>query len=392
VFARSRTWISPPFSQPLWDKHGFEGFAIPDVVRQRFNSDPAFYDAFRLAVEEDGNAIHSVTIKGTPLQLGAKEEFKKHMQQRLASAPHIFEALLPSFSPGCRRLTPGPGYLEALTQPNITFTTSPISSVSPEAVHTADGTSHDLDALVCATGFHAGCAPPFPILGDSGMPLEQKWSKRPTTYLSHSIASFPNFFLMLGPNAAIGAGSLTTMIESVGDYIVKAIRKLQKENIEKMVVKRAREEDFLERVDAYFKGTVFGEDCKSWYKNGVRGMDGEVVVTGLWPGSTLHCIECMRSPRWEDYLYRYVGEEVGDEERGDIEQNEEDEEHAPPQKKRKVGNKRGVNRLTWLGNGWSVNQIEERDLAWYLYPEFLDLPVAPLPEQRRKEKIRPFSY
>jgi hypothetical protein len=160
------------------------------------------------------------------------------------------------------------------------------------------------------------------------------------------------------------------MIETVGDYIIKAIRKIQKENIAAMVVKESRERDFIEYVDAYFQGTVFAEECSSWYKN--KGT-GEVV--GLWPGSTLHFVEAMRSPRWEDFEYVYVDELEGREGESGL---------------KGVGNK--ANRLAWLGNGWSVNQQEDRDLAWYLYPEFVDRPVAPLPEKKERFGVRPFSY
>jgi hypothetical protein len=289
------------------------------------------------------------------------------MKKRLETKPEIFEALIPSFSPGCRRLTPGPGYLESLTEPNVSFITSPITHISESAIHTKDGNSHQIDALVCATGFKAGAPPPFRLTGASGLPLSDKWKDRPTTYMSHSIAGFPNMFTMLGPNSAIGSGSLTKMIETVGDYIFKCVRKIQKDNLAAMVVKQAREDDFTEYADAYFEGTVFAEECRSWYKN--KGT-GEVV--GLWPGSTLHCIEAMRSPRWEDYEYTYIDE---------LEARESD----------KLGGKR-TNRLAWLGNGWSVNQLEERDLAWYLYPEFVDKPSAPHPEKNEEFRVRAFSY
>lgn len=374
TFARSKTWISPSFGQQLWDKHGFEGFSIPKDVRDKFNNDPEAFYKFRLSVEEDGNGIHGVTIKGTPIQQGAKQMFKEHMEQRLASAPHIFNALLPSFSPGCRRLTPGPGYLEALTQPNVAFITSPISKISESAVHTADGQIHEIDALVCATGFHSSAPPPFSLVGSNGLAIHKKWQNRATTYLSHSISGFPNLFIMLGPNAAIGSGSLTMMIESTGDYIVKAIRKMQKENIASMVVKQEREDDFTEYVDAYFEKTVFSEECRSWYKN---KKTGEVV--GLWPGSTLHCIETMRSPRWEDFEYTYT-DEYGDNGRQD------------PSIEGEGGKRKRVNKLAFLGNGWSVNQLEEKDVAWYLYPEFQDRPLAPRPEEKTSLGIRPFSY
>ena len=61
----------------------------------------------------------------------------------------------------------------------------------------------------------------------------------------------------LGPNAAIGAGSLTMMIESEVDYSVKCIRKLQKENISSMTVRPERVDDFVEYCDEYFKRTVY---------------------------------------------------------------------------------------------------------------------------------------
>jgi hypothetical protein len=350
----------------MWEKHGFDGFSIPKELQERFASDPEYYAKFRLSVEEDGNSIHSVTIRDTPMQKGGKEMFEKHMKERLASHPKIFDALLPSFSPGCRRLTPGPGYLEALTQPNVSFITDRITHISDDAIHTSDGKAHTVDALVCATGFHTSAPPPFPLYGTNGVSLIDHWSDRATTYLSHSTSSFPNMFTMLGPNAAIGSGSLTMMIESVGDYVVKCIRKLQKDNIASMVVKREREEDFIEYVDAYFEGTVFSEECNSWYKNKMKGKGARrEQVVGLWPGSMQHCIETLRSPRWEDFEYVYVGELEGE---------------------------KKVNRMAWLGNGWSVNQLEEHDLAWYLYPEFQDPPVAPLPEEKKMLKIRPFSY
>ncbi|KAF1977801.1 FAD/NAD(P)-binding domain-containing protein [Bimuria novae-zelandiae CBS 107.79] len=375
AFVRSKTWISPPFGHSLWGKYGFDGFTIPPELRKRFAEDSEYYAKFRLAVEEDGNGIHAVTIRGTPLQLGAKKLFEESMKKRLESKPHIFDSLLPSFSPGCRRLTPGPGYLEALTQPNVAFVTSRITKISEHAIHTVDGSTHEIDALVCATGFHANTSPPFPITGLHNLSLAEKWSGRPSNYLSHSLSSFPNFFVMLGANSAVGSGSLTCMIENVGDYIIKAIRKLQKEDIAYMVVKKEREEDFAEYVDEYFKGTVFAEECSSWYKC----KEGKVV--GLWPGSTLHCIEAMRSPRWEDYEYVYR------EELGAVSGLEALEERGSAARRR-------ANQLKWLGNGFSVNEKEGRDLAWYLYRDFLNpnVPVAPRPEEHGMYSVRAFSY
>jgi len=298
-------------------------------------------------------------MRGTAMQLGAQKMFSASMSSRLASRPDIYDALLPSFAPGCRRLTPGAGYLEALCEPNVAFITSGIARITPRGIETNDGKLHNLDVLACATGFKAGAPPPFPVIGRQGRNIADHWTHAqfPRSYMSLATdGGFPNYFMMLGPNSAIGSGSLTMMIERLGDYVSKCVRKIQKENIRAMSVKDGAVDDFVAYAEGYFEGTVFRDECRSWYKNG----SGQ--VTGLWPGSTQHCIEVLRSPRWEDFEYEYVG---------------------------------GVkaNRLAWLGNGWTDNQMRDRHLAWYLYPEFVDVPVeGGRPEEKAEYDVRPFSH
>lgn len=110
--------------------------------------------------------------------------------------------------------------------------------------------------------------------------------------------------------------------------------------------------------------------CNRYKKNG-QGLSGN-IVTGLWPGSTLHCIEALRSPRWEDYIYEYLPEENG----------------------------ALVNQMAWLGNGWGVKQMVEKPsieaLAFYITPLFQErdvgIPQAPRPEENRQYDLRPWSY
>lgn len=285
------------------------------------------------------------------------------MQERLQKKPHILKSLLPSFSVGCRRLTPGPGYLEALEEDNVDFVDTPIVRAEGKKLVLGNGEEVELDVLVCATGFQTSAPPPFTVAGRAGQTMKQKFEPYPETYLSLATDGFPNYFMMLGPNAAIGTGALTTMMEKTGDYIVKCIRKLQKENIAAIEAKPARVKDFSRVIDNYFKKTVYLDDCSSWYKS--QGGKGD-RITGLWPGSALHAMECLRSPRWEDYDYVY---------KGDTSQGE-------------------CNRLGWLGNGWSIAQIDpaEGELAHFLQPGLVDVPAEPYPEDTLTFKQRPFSY
>lgn len=123
----------------------------------------------------------------------------------------------------CRRLTPEPGYLEALTQHNVDFTPDRISSINVSGIKLENGKQVDIDVLVCATGFNTTAVPPFGIIGQDGATLKDKFTPYPQTYLAITVDSFPNFFMLLGPNAGVSAGSLTVLLEAQGDYVVKCI-------------------------------------------------------------------------------------------------------------------------------------------------------------------------
>jgi hypothetical protein len=46
--------------------------------------------------------------------------------------------------------------------------------------------------------------------------------------------------------------------------------------------------------------TVWKDDCRSWYKNNETGR-----VNAVWPGSSLHYMDIITSPRYEDFEITY---------------------------------------------------------------------------------------
>lgn len=148
-FIRSKTWISPPFGQGVQDKLGMTSFEFTEEQRERFRTDPEYFYKFREMIEDDGNAVHAVTIKGTEMQQGAQKAFEQGMRDRLKKKPEIFDWIKPDFAPGCRRLTPGPGFLEALVEDNVDFIRDQIVRIEPKGIVTADGKLHEIDVLVC---------------------------------------------------------------------------------------------------------------------------------------------------------------------------------------------------------------------------------------------------
>lgn len=121
------------------------------------------------------------------------------------------------------------------------------------------------------------------LVGRNGVNMQDTWSQRPRHYLSLAAGpEFPNYFIIGGPNSAVGSGSLLVLFERVVDYIVLAMQKMQRENIRAMSIKQGAVDDFMEYVDAYFPKTVYSQKCRSWYKAGKEL--GPVI--GLWPGES----------------------------------------------------------------------------------------------------------
>ena len=60
--------------------------------------------------------------------------------------------LIPEWLPGCRRITPGDGYLESLVKSNVNCVFQGIQKITPDGLIDDAGEFHPVDILVCATG------------------------------------------------------------------------------------------------------------------------------------------------------------------------------------------------------------------------------------------------
>lgn len=106
----------------------------------------------------------------------------------------LTKALIPEFPVGCRRLTPGVGYLASLTQENVRVVTNKIEEVVPKGIKLTSGELIALDAIVCATGFDLSFIPRFPLIGEFGN-LQEIWKKSlPAAYMSCMVPGMPNYF------------------------------------------------------------------------------------------------------------------------------------------------------------------------------------------------------
>lgn len=316
---------------------------------------PDRYFKFQKVLENSAAKLYPMTLRGTKEQLGATSIFESKMREQLQGREDIATTMIPKFGPGCRRLTPGPGYLDALKKDNVTFVAKPIQEITTRGVKLVSGEEVDLNVLICATGYDVEAPPTFQLTGRNGKTLAEKWASQFESYLGVAVDEFPNFLMIGGPNTGLGSGSLVSVFEAQGDYAVKVIRKMQKEDYATIEPRPERVADFSRYIDEYFKGTVYTDECSSWYRSGRSGSR----IVALWPGSSAQCLEVLRAPRWEDFVF----------------------ESADP-----TGNL-----LRWMGNGWSLT-LTEGDPSWFLDPDVVDVPAEGNPEESEFYRRRPFSH
>lgn len=191
--------------------------------------------------------------------------------------PELRAKLTPDYEPMCKRLIMSEGFYEAVQSPNCELVTENIERVEPGGLRTTDGTLHELDVLVLATGFDPlAFMRPMTMVGENGLTLEKTWSEAVTAYRSIALPGFPNFFMLIGPNGPVGNFSLISIAETQADYIVKCLRLLESGKLQKISPRPevcAQLEE--ERIKA-LSTSVWSTGCNSWYLDS-RG------IPSLWP-------------------------------------------------------------------------------------------------------------
>ena len=146
---RSPTWISAPFVEDLSGAPGTNP-AYTEEQKEMFRADPQAHIAYRHKLADAFNHFYEALIEGSPANLKAKERTKDLMEERLKGHPEIQEQIIPKWSLGCRRLTPGNGYLETLCSEKVTLLVGGIDEITETGIRMQNGDFQEFDAIVCA--------------------------------------------------------------------------------------------------------------------------------------------------------------------------------------------------------------------------------------------------
>lgn len=116
------------------------------------------------------------------------------MTEKLNNDPVLTKKMIPNFNLGCRRMTPGSGYLESLTKENVQVVTESVVRFTKDGLVDETGNEHKVDVVICATGFDVSFTPHFDVIGRDGVNIKDHFGKLPKAYLSVTAPKFPNLF------------------------------------------------------------------------------------------------------------------------------------------------------------------------------------------------------
>jgi len=248
--------------------------------------------------------LGAYTDIGTSLEANeTAAEFVREKIRRTVNDPVVAEALVPTYTIGCKRLAVDTDYYETYNRSNVTLVDvgqSPIQKFTQKGVYALDQ-EFTLDSLIMATGFDAmtGTLLKIDIRGRSGLTLEDKWIDGPKGYLGLGIAGFPNMFMITGPGSPSVLTNMMQSIEQHVDWIVGCLEHLRNHNISTIEATESAEDDWAAHNDAVADNHM-RNSCSSWYVGG--NIEGKPRVFMPYVGGFPRYVEKCNEVADQNYL------------------------------------------------------------------------------------------
>ncbi|MBS3803804.1 MAG: NAD(P)/FAD-dependent oxidoreductase [Oleiphilaceae bacterium] len=211
------------------------------------------------------------------LKLGELQS-RRHIRSQISDRA-LRRKVTPSYEFGCKRVLLSNNYYPALTRPHVNLLTDGADEVRDNAILDKAGNEREVDCIIYGTGFQAqNPIARGTVFGRQGLDLMDVWQNGAEAYKGTTVAGFPNFFLLMGPNTGLGHNSMVYMIECQINYVMGALHEMHSGGWRSLEVKADAQRRYTSAIHARLKHSVWQTGgCNSWYFNG-KGRN-----TVLWP-------------------------------------------------------------------------------------------------------------
>lgn len=285
IFQRSANWMLPKQDRVYkeWEKN---------LVR-RF---PFLLKVYRLRLWLLGGGLFFLMKKGNNwlrklYQQQSINYIKEHIKDQ-----ELVKHLTPDYPMGAKRVLFSDNYYAALAQPSVKVVTGGVSEITKNSILAGDGSKHEVDVLIYATGFKTN---PFlmnlGIKGKDELTIREAWKDGPKNYLGMTVSNFPNLFIMYGPNTNLGHNSIIIMSEAQAKYIAACVANLKKNNWKSLEIKKEIMESYHQSTQNRLKNMIWTQIEDSWYKSA----NGN--IPNNYPGRTMEYIRKTKQVNFQDF-------------------------------------------------------------------------------------------
>jgi cyclohexanone monooxygenase/acetone monooxygenase len=201
----------------------------------------------------------------------AVSEFVRDKMRARLKDQRLIDILVPTdYGFGTHRVPLESNYLEVYHRDNVELVgvrDNPIARIRPEGIELADGTLHELDVIILATGFDAGTGAltRIDIRGRGGRSLADDWGRDIRTTMGLMVEGYPNMLttaVPLAPSAALC--NMTTCLQQQTEWISDTIRTLRGQGKSVIEPTREGEDAWVTHHDETANATLVTK-TNSWY-------------------------------------------------------------------------------------------------------------------------------
>ncbi|OQU93636.1 hypothetical protein CLAIMM_00118 [Cladophialophora immunda] len=316
VYQRSATYVMPRGDDP-----------VPGWKKTLFGWVPGLLWLYHMWWYVDTEMSKPMWLSGTKRHQQAGDFALKHLKDQVKD-PVVRRKLTPRNQFGCKRILVLDDWYAMFNQPNVELITDKpiritergiiskppheltkdqlqglptgaydLRNEDPEAVET----EREADVIIWGTGFDMNAqGSHFQVYGVNGINLEKVWGDTPRAYYSVGVSKFPNFMLLMGPNAANFWSNIPFLVQVQVKYNCQLVAHIKKQ-INKgpygLYIKPEVQSAYNDWIQANMGNiAILSPNCSNYYKN------SKSEPTFWSPLNGYDYAWRMAWPKYEDYV------------------------------------------------------------------------------------------